>query len=804
MLFEEWKSLFKNKFLIIVIIAIITIPSLYTIIFLGSMWDPYGSVENLPVAIVNKDKKVTYNGTNLNVGKDLINNLKENYFMDFNFVDEKTANEGLTNGTYYMVITIPDNFSANATTVTKEKPSKMELEYETNPGRNYIASKMSETALNKIEKSISEKVTEVYTKTVYEKISELGNGMEKAADGAGKINNGMSELSDGNHKITNNLNKMTFGTLSFKEGTKKLESGMLQYTNGVSAVKTGSKELSDGISSLALGANTLSTGVEKLSNGSSSLVTGVKDYTSGVDTVYAGTAELVKNNTSLNSGINTLSTGVTQLKSGSSNVLNGMQTMSDSIGSVMTEEQIQKISQLEQGMKTLNQSIQDLNTTLQSVDLSNPDTAAIIKSGVNQIAVNSNILIPGASESVKQLSTGLVGVKTVLDQTGTTAKDMGLIQGMKAIDSGISNIEEGINGTVESETDGLAGGIHAYTQGVEKVNNGVEKLSNNSVKLKNGATQLNTGIAQLKEKIPSLNHGVSKLNTGASSLYQGTSELVSKNETLLSGICQLSNASETINKGTSALALGSKSLGDGITKLSDGSNQLNSSLVKGADEIKKVNTSDDTVEMFAAPVETQKMEASRVDNNGTAMSAYMMTVALWIACLAICMFYPIAQYSGNLKSGFSWWLSKFSILGLVAIIQAAAMVFAIKGVHGFAPIELGKTVVVACMTSLAFMSIVLFFDISFGKVGSYLLLIMMLLQLSACAGTYPIELSGEFYHVISKFMPFTYAVDAFRNTTAIGGSIRVQVLVLLGIIIIFSLFTVSVYQRKMKKLVIKI
>lgn len=804
MLFEEWKSLLKNKFLIIVIIAIITIPSLYTIIFLGSMWDPYGSVENLPVAIVNNDKKVTYNGAELNIGKELIDNLKENYFMDFNFVDEKTANEGLTNGTYYMVITIPENFSANATTVMDEKPTKMELAYETNPGRNYIASKMSETALNKIEDNISKKVTEVYTKTVYEKINDIGNGMEKAADGTGKIKKGMSDLSAGNQKITRNLNKMELGTLSFKNGTKKLESGMLQYTNGVSTVKTGSKELSDGINTLASGANTLSAGVEKLSNGSSSLVAGVKNYTSGVDSVYAGTAELVKNNTTLNNGINSISTGVTQLKSGSSNLLKGLETMSGSIGNVMTEEKMQKISQLEQGMNTLNQSIQDLNATLQSADLSDADTVASIKFGVNQIAINSNKLIPGASETVQQLSAGLAGVKNVLDKTGTNTKDMGLIQGMQVIDSGISSLEKGINGTAESETDGLTGGIHSYIQGVAKVNNGVKKLSSNSEKLKKGATDLNSGLTQLKEKIPSLSQGISKLNTGAASLYQGTSKLVSKNEDILSGIGQLSNASETIQKGTSALAFGSQSLGDGISKLSDGSNQLNSSLVKGADEIKKVHTSDETVKMFADPVESQKSEASRVDNNGTAMSAYMMTVALWIACLAICMFYPITQYSGNLKSGFSWWLSKFSILGLVAIIQAVAMVFAIKGVHGFAPLELGKTIFVACMTSLAFMSIVLFFDISFGKVGSYLLLIMMLLQLSACAGTYPIELSGDFYHVISKFMPFTYAVDAFRITTAIGGSIRLQVLVLLGILVVFSVITVLVYQKKMKKLLIKI
>lgn len=107
MLLREWKQIFKNPMLIVVLIAVVVIPSIYTTLFLGSMWDPYGNLEKLPVAVVNLDQPVEYEGDTLNIGEDLVEKLKENEELDFSFVDKTTAKDGLTNGDYYMVITIP-------------------------------------------------------------------------------------------------------------------------------------------------------------------------------------------------------------------------------------------------------------------------------------------------------------------------------------------------------------------------------------------------------------------------------------------------------------------------------------------------------------------------------------------------------------------------------------------------------------------------------------------------------------------------------------------------------------------------
>ena len=144
---KKKSSFFWRHFNGIAMAAIVLIPTIYTTLFLGSMWDPYGNVDQLPVAVVNEDKSVDYDGKPLAVGDELVERLQENDLLDFHFVDAKKAEAGITDGTYYMVITIPSDFSENASTLMDDSPKKMELQYRTNPGTNYIASKMSESAL---------------------------------------------------------------------------------------------------------------------------------------------------------------------------------------------------------------------------------------------------------------------------------------------------------------------------------------------------------------------------------------------------------------------------------------------------------------------------------------------------------------------------------------------------------------------------------------------------------------------------------------------------------------------------------
>lgn len=715
---SEVKSLFKNKLLLLVLVAIILIPVIYAGLFVGSIMDPYGNVDQLPVAVVNEDQPANYNDKELHVGDDLIEELKENDSLQFNFVDKEAAEEGLKNGTFYMTITVPEDFSKNATTLMDDHPKKMELLYATNPGTNYIASKMSETAVLKIRDSIQEAVVRSYTETIFDSLTEVGDGMQEAADGALELKDGIETASDGNAKITKNLKKLSDSTLAFEDGADTLQRGVKDYTDGVTKVNEGAKKLDDGVKQLTENAPALVEGVNTLD-------TGIKEYTSGV-------AKLNQGMSGLKEGCNNLVDGANQLQGGVDNLAAGMNAYSAGV------------IEIEKGIKGLYQQFGNVDNITNKELESLKNTLVALNEGV---------------ESLKQNQDQLFG--------------------------GVQSLPEGVKG--------IANGLGKLNTGINQVSAGVGQLNENSSKLTSGSAQLVQGAS-------TLGAGAKSLGEGTSQLYSGTKALTKNNKKLNQGSAQLAEGAGMIQEGSDKLYDGSQELGDGMKKLYDGSEELGTALQDGADEVKESEASDENIEMFAAPVEENGTQMLKVENNGHGMLPYMMSVGLWVGALAFCLIYPLMSYKGKLKSGFSWWASKAMILYPVALLQGVLLIALLHVFIGFDPVDMGRTIGLAIITAVAFTSIMYFFNITLGKVGSFVMLIYMVVQLAGSAGTYPVELSPHFVSVIHKYLPFTYTVDGFRRTIAGGESILPCILVLASIAVVFSILTIIAFQIKTKRI----
>ena len=915
MLKREWQKILKNPWMIIILIAIITIPAIYTSVFLGSMWDPYGDADELPVAVVNHDKKVKYEGKTLQVGDDLVKNLKDSGSLDFRFVSDKKAKEGLESGEYYMIISIPEDFSKNATTLMDKNPKQMKLIYKTNPGTNYVASKMDDSAMAKIEKSVREKVTETYVKTVFAQIKTAGSGFQEAADGSGKIESGAKKLKAGNDTIEQNLNKLASSTLTFQNGAKSLSVGLKAYTDGVAKVDSGAKSLKSGTKTLKDGVAQLSSGATQLSTGSKSLKIGIAKYTNGVSTAQAGSKQLVAKNTALTSGVDQLSEGIksgtAQLKEGTGSLTTGIDsvlTAAKQSSALMIGQQLPEstdIQQLSAGMTQLNDGIQQLNkslngsaattqstkTTTTTVDntdskkaaesaasakekvntlqskvsklknssvlsklsdeekeqllseigevesvasdveenvdetytnaqkasqakattttkvstqsASSDETLAAVKQQVSALASNSEKVLPKGSQAVTSMYSGLKTVKTGLDQQGTTPETMGMIQALTALKSGSSQVDAGLT-TLESGlstgTGQLKIGIANYTAGVNRLNTGLTTLKNNYSKaLNSGAKQLNNGINQVSSNLPTFMSGTTQLYNGTKTLKKGTATLVANNNTLNSGAGQLASGAGQIADGSSKLAAGSTTLGNGIGTLQSGSKTLKDSLQKGADQVNSIKATNKTSKMFAAPVKAKNVEYSHVDNNGHAMAPYMMSVGLFVACMAFTLMYPLMEKNEEVKSGLQWWLSKVTVMAAVSIVQAVIMVAVLMGINGLEPHYVGKTFGMAVLASMAFMSLICFGEMLLNRVGSFVMLVFMVVQLGAAGGTYPLDMAPHFYTVLHKYMPFSYTVHAFRHTLSMDGQIGQDVAVFVGILVVSTLATIIFYRFRMKK-----
>lgn len=846
MIKQEWKNILKNHWIQIVLVALILIPSIYTVVFLGSMWDPYGNSGDLPVAVVNKDKAVEYNDKKLDVGDQLVKKLKDNDSLDFHFVNSKEANKGLKNGDYYMVITIPSNFSKNATTLLDKNPKKMVLNYTTNPGTNYVASKMDDSAIAKIKAEVSASVTKTYAETIFTSIGTMSDGFAEASDGTQQLSDGMTQLEDGNKTISDNLKVLASSSLTFKDGTNTLTKGLKDYTNGVVTVNNGIYQLKTGVVALGSATPTLASGVSDLNTGAQALNKGVSDYTAGVSQALAGANQLVENNTALNAGVKALGEGAEKLVVGNQQVVDGVKKLQENLETskkTMAASQ-DSLTQLSDGKTSLDNYATLIKTLNSSGDAQKQGIASkLLTSGMSRAEIDAYGLtkyfpvdkykdgVASYMDSVATYTTGAsTAINTLSSSTKSSLNDLdaalnggtltdgtkvptGLVSGTQTVQAGLNEVNAKVNGgkyvtvdndgnikqvTVDSK-DALVAGVQAYTAGVDSLQKGLTQIADNNTALTSGATALADGTSKLNSNVPELTKGITALTSGVDQLATGTSTLVSNNATLMNGANQLSDGAGQISDGASKLAAGSDTLGDGIKSAADGVTTLNGALKSGAEE-SKIDSTDKTTDMVATPVETSHKEISKVENNGHAMAPYMMSVGLYVTCLAFALMYPIRHGIKKAENAWKYWASKATVMYTVSTLAAIVMVTALRLINGFEPVNLGLTYLLAILVSAAFMSLVMLLSLTTGFIGDFLLLVFMIVNLGGSAGTYPLDTGPAIYKAIHKFVPYTYSVDGFRKTISMTApSISVEIAVFAGILIVCSLLTVVYFKYKNKE-----
>lgn len=900
---EEWKSIFKNKFLIIVLIAVAFIPALYNIIFLSSMWDPYGKVDNLPVAIVNHDKPVEYEGKTLKVGDELVDNLKEDKGMDFHFVSENDANDGIKDGKYYMVVTIPENFSKNASTLISDNPKKVTIDYQTTEGRNFIAARMSDSAITKMKTQLSSQITDMYVTAALEQFEKVGEGMTTAADGSGKLKDGNDKIIEGNKTITTNLDKLAKSSITFANGAETLSVGLDQYVAGAVELNNGANQLNNGIQTLAEKVPVLAQGVEALSNGATKLGDGVMQFVAGITQLDNGakqlnsglnqlnekTANLPAQTAELNNGAQQLASGLQSAGSMTESQKNGMITYVNSVDDYLTQVN-NALNNLPSGStttdvsgikKSLESIGKDLATIKSGLSGSSGDSSSSgasssdIKSAYNSdtdahaeaaisAAESSGVELTDEQKSAIRSAVKSSGGETLSEanniSSGTSSSgsvDSSVISALEDAQSNLASVSEGLKALSGGSSSSLAGlgalkeattqlksrsatatpgiissinglytigtsaapgsaaiangtsqlaanmpvlssSIKALSDGSAQLVNGTGQLAANAPLLNAGAQQVANGGKELSAAVPTLSSGISRLSSGSAALAGGTSKLAANGPKLTSGAGQLKNGALRISSGSGQLAAGSNKLDDALQQVKDGLVTLTDSLKSGADKIKDTNTGDSAANAIARPVKTSHTDVDKVPNNGTAMAPYMLSVALFIAPITINMLYDTFNPKKRPTSGIAWWASKMSVLGLVAVLSASIVFFALTGMLGLKPLYPAKTLAFLILTSLTFTSLVTLFNLLLGKIGAFLMLIFMILQLGGSAGTYAIQLSNKFFMGISPYLPMTYTVSGLRQLISIRGDVTAQVAVLMGILIVTNLLIILFFHMKKK------
>lgn len=246
MIKNEFKAIFSKKLLIVSLIAVMLLPVIYSASFLTSMWDPYGKTEELPIAVVNEDQKAVLNGENIEIGKEVVNELNKNDSFEWHFVSMEEAHEGVEKGDYYAAITIPKDFSKDAASLLSSKPQKMDLNVETNPGYSYSGQSIADRSASAVEEAVASQVREMYTKKVFGTVNQLNQGYKDAAAAASELTEGARQLNGAVGQLETGLGALASQTPPPISGElTKLRQGSVQIGQGIEQLQSGSKSLSD-------------------------------------------------------------------------------------------------------------------------------------------------------------------------------------------------------------------------------------------------------------------------------------------------------------------------------------------------------------------------------------------------------------------------------------------------------------------------------------------------------------------------------------------------------------------------------
>ena len=336
---------FKNPVVVITLIAIIILPSLYAVLNIEACWNPYENTKDIDFAIANVDDGATYNGESLNVGDDIVKDLRKNNDFHWVFVSESDLRRGVHNGTYYAGIVIPHNFSKSIASITTDNPKSAQLQYVINRKSNPVASKLCDSGAKAVYNDVNREIVEFINVAAYGKLgdlqSSLSSGAGQLSSGAGQLSSGASQVSSGAGQVSSGVGQVQSGASQVSSGASKVQEGSRQLsgvnTTGlpdqVKGVVDGSVKLANSSSELAGASNNLAQGSSKLAGSSVELANGASQVAGGSVSLANGALSLAAGSELLaNSASGALFTAAGSLSSASSSLSDVTGVDEDQIG----------------------------------------------------------------------------------------------------------------------------------------------------------------------------------------------------------------------------------------------------------------------------------------------------------------------------------------------------------------------------------------------------------------------------------------------------------------------------------------
>ena len=659
---KDIKEVFRKTNTWIIIVGLIFLPSMYAWPNILSSWDPYGHTNNIKVAVTSEDDGATVDGKELNLGKSLVEGLKNNKNLDWQFVSNKQqAEDGVRIGDYYASIVVPKNFSQDMTSVSRTEPKRATIEYTVNEKINAISPKITNSGASAIANNISKNFVETANGIIFEKLHEAGIKFEENLPSIEKAKEEIFKLND---------------NFSTYESTLSELIGKVEY------------------------------GYNILNNVQNTLPEIDRVATNSI--MIADKAGITINNIQ---GFNE------RLLPIINNHLNVVEEVSKEANVIAKELQQKpdKTEEIKARQKALDSRLQASTERLQLVKnifeyFNKLSSERLFNNQLERVTTLSNDIT-----TIKEVNNNIYNKMDHYDEIADTVKEEFVNKSAR-----VNEVSSNMNSKLNVEVAPL------ISQVLSKAEVNIDKVSGI--------------IAGAQGELPAVERKLSETEVKISNAYGK----------LLSLQAQMPSAKSKIQKLTDEI----KKADSGIDK-----NQLFNLL--------KVDYKQQA-EFFANPVKLQENKLYHIENYGSAMTPFYTVLSIWVGSLLMSSLLTTKVEDEEKKyKPYQKYFGRGLLFVIISLFQTLIITLGDMYVLGTQATSPYRFVLYALLISLLFSSIIYTIVCILGNVGKAVCIVLLVLQLGSSGGTFPIQMTSEFFQALYPKVPFTYSIGLLRE--AVGG-----------------------------------
>lgn len=659
---KDIKEVFRKTNTWIIIVGLIFLPSMYAWPNILSSWDPYGHTNNIKVAVTSEDDGATVDGKELNLGNSLVEGLKNNKNLDWQFVSNKQqAEDGVRIGDYYASIVVPKNFSQDMTSVSRTEPKRATIEYTVNEKINAISPKITNSGASAIANNISKNFVETANGIIFEKLHEAGIKFEENLPSIEKAKEEIFKLND---------------NFSTYESTLSELIGKVEY------------------------------GYNILNNVQNTLPEIDRVATNSI--MIADKAGITINNIQ---GFNE------RLLPIINNHLNVVEEVSKEANFIAKELQQKpdKTEEIKARQKALDSRLQASTERLQLVKnifeyFNKLSSERLFNNQLERVTTLSNDIT-----TIKEVNNNIYNKMDHYDEIADTVKEEFVNKSAR-----VNEVSSNMNSKLNVEVAPL------ISQVLSKAEVNIDKVSGI--------------IAGAQGELPAVERKLSETEVKISNAYGK----------LLSLQAQMPSAKSKIQKLTDEI----KKADSGIDK-----NQLFNLL--------KVDYKQQA-EFFANPVKLQENKLYHIENYGSAMTPFYTVLSIWVGSLLMSSLLTTKVEDEEKKyKPYQKYFGRGLLFVIISLFQTLIITLGDMYVLGTQATSPYRFVLYALLISLLFSSIIYTIVCILGNVGKAVCIVLLVLQLGSSGGTFPIQMTSEFFQALYPKVPFTYSIGLLRE--AVGG-----------------------------------